>query len=112
LLDQRINDRGVGFDRELAEAASAMAKRVDEQQGAVLRELTGGVVVSTTDDGGMRRFLGVASVAKAEVEAQLGRYAEGSTEHTVLSLWQDVRKSSVAKFSSMLECACSDDRIR
>src|SRR5690606_35731684 len=45
LLDQRINDRGVGFDRELAEAASAMAKRVDEQQGAVLRELTGGVVV-------------------------------------------------------------------
>lgn len=112
LLDQRINDRGVGFDRELAEAASAMAKRVDEQQGAVLRELTGGTVVSTTDDSGMRRFLGVASVAKAEVEAQLGRYAEGSTEHTVLSLWQDVRKSSVAKFSSMLECACSDDRIR
>lgn len=112
LLDQQINDRGVGFDRELAVAANAMAARVDTEMSGVLRDLTDGVVTSTTDDGGLRRFLDVDSVAKDKVEAELGRYAEGTPQHETLRVWQDVRKSSVAKYASMLECACEDDRIR
>jgi DNA polymerase len=111
LLDQRINDRGVGLDLPLARAAVAMAARETERAGRRMAELTDGAVTSITDNGGLARWLETDSVAKDKVEALLACAEPGSNVAKVLALRQEVGKSSVAKFTAMLESASPDGRV-
>ena len=112
LLDQDINDRGVQIDRPLVVAAVGMAQRATAAAGQVMAELTSGVVTSVTDNAGLARFLGVDSVAKDKVEAMLQDADADAVVGQVLTLRQEVGKSSVAKYAATLACACPDDRVR
>lgn len=111
LLDQRINDRGIGIDQQLAAAAVAMAEREAARGGERLAGITGGAVTSVTDNKGLATWLGTDSVAKAAV-AELLEQTEDDTVRDALVLRQEVGKSSVAKFRAMQASVCRDGRVR
>ena len=72
LLDQRINDRGLGLDVALIESAMEVASEGTERANAALSELTGGAVRKVSNNGDLRAYLneqglGVDSVSKPVV---------------------------------------------
>lgn len=115
-LDQRINDRGVRFDRELALAARDVAAEALEIANKRLHEITGGSVPTVTAVGAFTEWLrsrGVdaTSITKAVVR-ELQKTDLPPDVLEALKIREEAGKSSVAKIDSMLEAACSDDRIR
>jgi DNA polymerase bacteriophage-type len=115
-LDQKINDRGVRFDRELASAARDIAAKALDRANERLREITNNQVQAVTAVGDFTRWLqsrGVdtTSITKAVVrELQKQDLPEDVLE--ALRIREEAGKSSVAKIESMFEAACPDDRIR
>lgn len=113
LLDQTINDRGIGVDMRLARAAADMAQRATDAINAEASELTGGLVTNVaTDHGALARWLGVDSVAKDKVLALLAELPDDNPAAKVLRMRQEAGKSSVAKFRAVLDTACPDHRVR
>lgn len=111
LLDQRINDRGIFFDRPLVLAAQEIADEAVLAAEDQIFEITRGEVTSVTQNEKLQQWLGVESVAKDPVKELLE--GELSPEHRqVLQLRADVGKTSVAKLRAMLDWANEDDRLR
>jgi DNA polymerase len=117
LLDQRINDRGIGLDVPLARAARDCSAIVTQRANKRLDELTGGAVRGVTAVADMTRWLndhGVPceGVGKDEIR-EMQQYAEPSpTVRQVLQIRSETAKSSVTKLESMLACADADCRMR
>lgn len=115
-LDQRINDRGVAIDIELVRAAQGIADTGIERANALMDELTGGEVSSVTNHGRLRAWLlaeGVEtdSVGKAAIAALMETELT-PTVREVLRVRADAGRSSIAKLTKMLQCACDDGRAR
>jgi DNA polymerase len=116
VLDQKINDRGVRFDRELASAARDVAQAAIERANRRLREITAGAVHSVAAVGQMVAWLRDRGVDTESVTKQAVRDMKAqdlpADVMEVLTIREEAGKSSVAKIESMFEAACPDDRIR
>lgn len=102
MLDATINERGVPFDVELAEAAIVAVDEALQECNAEMAELTDGAVPKVTNTQALAEWLGVESVAKAALEKLLTTLAEDSPEYKAAALRLRAGKSSVAKYKAGL----------
>ena len=110
-LDQETNDRGIGVDMELVRQAIAMDARSRERLTDALQELTGLENPNSVQQ--MKQWM-----ADHGVETDtLGKKAVAELVKTapeplreVLSLRQQLAKSSVKKYTAMENAVCADSR--
>lgn len=114
--DQRINDRGVLIDRRLAESA---VRAVDVERARLSAEAQGLTGLSNPNSPTqLKEWLGrrlghaVEGLTKKDMPGLIEETAQGSPERRVLEIRAEMGKTSCAKYTAMLECACSDDRVR
>lgn len=116
LLDQRINDRGVGIDAQLCRNAEVLVRRALGAANAEMVRVTKGAVASCNATAQIRGFLvkrhvAAPSIDKASVRALLdGDLAPDARR--VLELRQMAAKSSTAKIAAMLARRQADGRMR
>lgn len=112
-LDQQINDRGIGVDMELVRHAITINEDIKNEITAEIQALT--MLDNPNSVQQMKEWL---SENGMETES-LGKQAVKELLETappelakVLSLRQQLAKSSVKKYDAMLSSHCIDDRIR
>ena len=110
-LDQEINDRGIGVDMELVRQAIAMDARSRERLTAAMRELT--ELENPNSVQQMKQWLAdhgmeTDTLGKKAV-AELVKTAQEPLRE-VLSLRQQLAKSSVKKYTAMENAVCADSR--
>lgn len=115
-IDQRINDRGVMVDAELAQAAKDVVDQATHTAAARIKQVTQAQASGVTDIRGIITWLAgkgidTDSLDKASV-ADLKTQALPADVIEVLTLREEVGKTSVKKIDAMLAAACSDGRIR
>ena len=110
-LDQEINDRGIGVDMELVRQAIAIDARSRERLSAVMRELT--ELENPNSVQQMKQWLtdhGLETdTLGKKVVAELVKTAPEPLRE-VLSLRQQLAKSSVKKYTAMENAVCTDSR--
>ena len=110
-LDQEINDRGIGVDMELVSQAIAIDARSRERLTAAMRELT--KLENPNSVQQMKQWLAdhgleTDTLGKKAV-AELVKTAQEPLRE-VLSLRQQLAKSSVKKYTAMENAVCADSR--
>ena len=110
-LDQEINDRGIGVDMELVRQAIAIDSRSRERLTAAMQELT--ELENPNSVQQMKQWLAdhgleTDTLGKKAV-AELLKTAPGPLRE-VLSLRQQLAKSSVKKYTAMENAVCADSR--
>ena len=113
-LDARINERGVMVDTDLIDSAIAVDNKFRESRTAELQKLTGldnPNSVSQLKDWLEHAGVSVESLSKATVE-DLKTSVTDSTTRWVLTLRQQLGKTSTKKYETMAAAVCDDDRIR
>ena len=110
-LDQEINDRGIGVDMELVRQAIAIDARSRERLTAAMRELT--ELENPNSVQQMKQWLAdhgmeTDTLGKKAV-AELVKTAQEPLRE-VLSLRQQLAKSSVKKYTAMENAVCADSR--
>ena len=112
-LDQQINDRGIALDMELVSSAIRLDAQSRAELVALMKQLT------ALDNPGsvqqMKRWLmdnglELDSLGKKEVAAALKDAPEPLGD--VLTLRQQLAKSSVKKYQAMQTAVCADGRAR
>lgn len=127
-LDQQINLRGIGVDRELAKRAIELGKQAEQAVNAELAELTDGAVRKTGDRIAFRGWLKTRGVEppkklnadKTEIETTeskglvklLSAGIADATAKRAVELWVKANKSSVKKYRAMIQRASEDGRVR
>lgn len=121
-IDQEINDRGIQVDLELARAAHEMGIAHREKLVAQAQELTGLDNPNSTkqliewlnsqDDFDPDEDDEVKDLRKKTVEKILGRDDLEDVTRKVLELRQQIAKSSLKKYETILRATCDDGRIR
>ena len=109
--DQEINDRGIGVDMEMVKNAIAMDGRSKAELSAAMKELT--ELENPNSVQQMKQWLlenGIEtdSLDKKAVAAMLEDAPEPLK--TVLTLRQQLAKSSVKKYQAMENAVCADSR--
>lgn len=112
-IDQQINDRGVELDMVLARNAIEMDTRSKEELKNRMQQIT--ELENPNSVQQMREWLAdngleTESLGKKEVKA-LANEAEGEIKE-VLTLRQQLAKSSVSKYKAMENAVCADGRVR
>lgn len=110
-LDQEINDRGIGVDMELVRQAIAIDVRSRERLTAAMRELT--ELENPNSVQQMKQWLAdhgleTDTLGKKAVAELVKTAPEPLRE--VLSLRQQLAKSSVKKYTAMENAVCADSR--
>lgn len=112
-LSEEINDRGIGIDRELVMQAIAIDQKSREHLTVMLQDATNlenpnsvQQMKGWLSDNGLQ----MDSLGKREVAAAIKTAPPDLTE--VLSLRQQLAKSSVKKYQAMENAMCRDDRAR
>ena len=110
-IDQEINDRGIGVDMELVRQAIAMDARSRERLTAAMRELT--ELENPNSVQQMKQWLAdhgleTDTLGKKAVAELIKTAPEPLRE--VLSLRQQLAKSSVKKYTAMENVVCADSR--
>ena len=117
ITDQRINDRGVPVDRELARSALRAFQRTSGTLAARTAAITGGVVASLTQRQKLMDYLAVHynfapdDMTKGTVAGLL----KGDLHPVVrelLEIRQQASATSPAKYKVILNAASADDRLR
>lgn len=110
-LDQEINDRGIGVDMELVRQAIAMDDRSRERLTAAIQQLTDLENPNSVQQ--MKQWLAdnglETDTLGKKVVAELIKAAPEPLRE-VLSLRQQLAKSSVKKYTAMENAVCSDSR--
>ena len=112
-LDQRINDRGILVDTEFAKKAVELDNNVKNELSPKLKELTGLDNPNSPmqmKDWLMRKGIGTDSLDKKSMPILLASAPDDVKE--VLTLYQQLSKSSVSKYYTMLNASCEDGRAR
>ncbi len=112
-LSEEINDRGIGIDRELVRQSIAIDQKSREQLTSALQNVT--KLENPNSVQQMKGWLSdnglqMDSLGKKEVAAAIKTAPPDLTE--VLSLRQQLAKSSVKKYQAMENAMCRDDRAR
>lgn len=113
-IDQRINDRGVEVDLTLARNAVAMDAEISKNLMEKMRSLTGIDNPRSTSQLDMwlrEHGCDMVSLGKKDV-AQVIEETDDPLIRKVLSLRLLISKSSVKKYTKMLDATCSDGRAR
>lgn len=110
-LDQEINDRGIGVDMELVQQAIAIDARSRERLTAAMQELT--ELENPNSVQQMKQWLAdqgmeTDTLGKKAVAELVKTAPEPLRE--VLSLRQQLAKSSVKKYAAMENAVCADSR--
>lgn len=110
-LDQEINDRGIALDMELVHQAIALDTRSKARLSSLMQKLTGLDNPNSVQQ--MKQWLAdngleMDSLGKKEVAAVLKTAPEPLAE--VLTLRQQLAKSSVKKYATMENTVCADGR--
>lgn len=110
-LDQEINDRGIGVDMELVRQAIAIDTRSRERLTAAMQELT--ELENPNSVQQMKQWLAdhgleTDTLGKKAVAELVKTAPEPLRE--VLSLRQQLAKSSVKKYTAMENAVCTDSR--
>ena len=108
MLSVEINRRGVMIDKRLVENAVSISNEHTAILMSRLKELT--QLENPNSVSQLKDYLGMDSLAKDTVSEEL-KTADGVRKE-ILELRQEAGKSSVKKYTSMLNCVCKDDRIR
>jgi len=117
-LDQRINDRGVAIDLELAQSAIRAFQRASRALAARSAALTGGHVSSTTQ---RQRFIDylrevrgfeAEDLTKGTVESLLKDAELDPKVRELLEIRQQAAATSPAKYKVLIEATSSDGRLR
>ena len=112
-IDQKINDRGIRIDLQLAQNAVALDEHIKTELSAEMQKLTG--IENPNSVYQLLKWLeeqgySSDSLGKKEV-AELIKTAEEPVR-SVLKLRQQLAKSSVKKYTAMKQAVCSDNRAR
>ena len=112
-LSEEINDRGIGIDRELVRQAIAIDQESRKQLTSALQNVT--KLENPNSVQQMKGWLSdnglqMDSLGKKEVAAAIKTAPKNLTE--VLSLRQQLAKSSIKKYQAMENAMCRDDRAR
>ncbi|MDU2219610.1 MAG: DNA polymerase [Finegoldia magna] len=112
-LDQEINDRGIAIDPVLVDSAIKLDTGVKASLMQKLTEITG--LENPNSVLQMRTWLSehgleMESLGKKEVAKELKTASDELVE--VLTLRQQLSKSSVKKYTAMKNAACTDNRER
>lgn len=117
-LDQRINDRGVCVDTELAHAAIRAVQRQQKQLAARTVELTNGAVEKTTQRDKLLKHLlaeygvDLPDLTSSTLERRIADENLPSALRELLAIRLEASKSSVSKYNSVIRGKSNDDRIR
>jgi DNA polymerase len=116
-LDQRINERGVRIDLELAGALADIVETAKKDFDVKMKGLTGGVVPKCTNAKALLKWLvsqGVEtdSVAKPAVTRMLASRETPEHAKEVLKLRRTAAKASTAKLRVMQQATCHDGKLR
>jgi len=112
-IDQEINDRGIALDMTLVEQAIAMderSKKALTDKMKQLTELDNPNSVVQMKQWLLENGLEMENLGKKEVAEVLKTAPEHLKE--VLSIRQQLAKSSVKKYQAMQKAACADNRAR
>ena len=115
ILDQEINDRGILVDLPFAKNAYNIDSKNSKALLQRIKALTG--VDNPNSAAQLKTWLGnclqreVKSLAKGEI-AELVEEAGPGVVSEVLGLRVKSAKSSIKKYTTMLNCACEDSRAR
>lgn len=112
-IDQRINDRGILVDTGFAEKAVELDSNVKKELFPKLKELTGLDNPNSSEqmkDWLMRQGIEADSLDKKSMPLLLASAPDDVRE--VLTLYQQLSKSSVSKYHTMLGASCEDGRAR
>ena len=116
-VDQIINDRGVRFDRKYAEGIVAHDEERSQELIEEARELTG--LSNPNSPAQLKKWLAghgcselTDSLSKDAVAGALSREIEDPDVRRMLEIRQALGKTSISKYSAMLDAACEDDRLR
>ena len=112
-IDQKINDRGILIDLQLAQNAVALDEHIKTELSAEMQKLTD--IENPNSVYQLLKWLeeqgySSDSLGKEQV-AELLKTAEEPVR-TVLALRQQLAKSSVKKYTAMTNMVCSDGRAR
>ena len=112
-IEQEINDRGVRLDMELVHAAIDMDTRSRQELTTAMKRMTSLENPNSVQQ--MKKWLSdngmeTESLDKKAV-AELLKDSPAELRE-VLSLWQQLAKSSVRKYQAMENTVCSDSRAR
>lgn len=112
-LDQEINDRGISVDMDVVENAILFDEQAKSSLSEKIKKLTGldnPNSVQQMRDWLAENGLEMDSLGKKEVSSALKTASESLK--TVLSLRQQLAKSSVKKYQAMKNAVCNDGRVR
>lgn len=112
-LDQEINDRGIAVDMNVVENAILFDEQAKSSLSEKMKKLTGldnPNSVQQMRDWLAENGLEMDSLGKKEVSSALKTASESLK--TVLSLRQQLAKSSVKKYQAMKNAVCNDGRVR
>lgn len=115
-IDQRINDRGVLLDRQLAENAMRFDDEYKAQLFAEAKELTG--LENPNSPAQIKDWLcrvtgfSAGSLNKKNLDDLENRLIYWPKAQKVLRIRREMGKTSTKKYNAMLECVCDDGRIR
>jgi len=117
ILDQKINNRGIGIDVKAAKAAIQIIELESDRLNAAIKEATNGVVERCTNAKQLTDYINVLGfetegVAKSDVLELLSRNDLPANIRRALLLRQEAAKSSTAKLVKMLEGLSSDGRVK
>ena len=117
-LTMDINDRGVYVDTELAREALVISKDLTAECNKEVKELTHGNIHAITQTVRLKNwindeyFLNMEGVGKDDVEEQLTDETLQPELRRLLDLRLENGRSSIAKFSRVIDSCCEDGRIR
>jgi DNA polymerase len=117
ILDQKINNRGIGIDVKAARAAILIVEVESERLNAEIKKATNGVVERCTNAKQLADYINVLGyktegVAKSHILDLLSRDDLPDNIRRALLLRQEAAKSSTAKLVKMLEGLSSDGRVK
>ena len=112
-LNEEINDRGIGVDMVLVKQALAIDQKSREHLTDLIQDITN--LDNPNSVPQMKSWLAqngleMDSLGKKEVAAVIKTAPQGLTD--VLSLRQQLAKSSVKKYTAMENAVCKDNRAR
>lgn len=115
VIDQRINDRGVLIDRQMAENAARMDEEYKEELRARARELTGIENPDSTsqikDWLKQRTGISVSTLNKASIDDLDKKLIYWKDAQELIAIRKQLGKTSNKKYPAMLNCVCNDGRI-
>lgn len=115
-LDQAINDQGIKVDKELAASAIAVNEEFTQMLTDEAKALTG--LANPNSAVQVRKWIeaetgiAVASLAKDAMAEHFETFKAYPQVMRMLQIRKSLSKTSVKKYSAMLNCAMDDDRVR